>query len=67
MSRHVAFFLSLEAVLLIHKEHIDSEMESSHYVILQTLAEPFLFQAPCETLSWNKANMYVSLGKFLRY
>ena len=35
------FFLSLEAVLLIHKEHIDSEMESSHYVILQTLAEPF--------------------------
>lgn len=22
MSRHVAFFLSLEAVLLVHKEHI---------------------------------------------
>lgn len=27
MSRPVAFFLSLEAVLLIHKEDIDSETE----------------------------------------
>ena len=27
MSRPVSFFLSLEAVLLIHKEHIDSETE----------------------------------------